>query len=57
MTDEAIDYKSLLHKYMRHVLDDAGLTFCDRLNDDHLDVEFTPLEKAALENMAEEIES
>jgi hypothetical protein len=52
--EDAIDYKALLRKYMRHVLDTEGVTFVDYLDID--DSDFTPVEVAALQNMDEEID-
>lgn len=52
---KVVDHRELLRKYMRMVCDLEGVTFVASLGLGESDVEFTELEKAALQNMAKEI--
>ena len=53
MSDDVIDYKALLRKYMQHILDMEGITFVTYAPEG--DVTFTALEMAALQNMHDEV--
>lgn len=55
-----IDYRTLLKRYMRHVLDTEGVTFVDQVHGNGVsmagDVEFTEKEMRCLRDIQDEVE-